>query len=210
MQLGLQICSETRFLTCSMSPRLAASLTLAMIPARVQIRHEHESSSAYNAQTLPGRSTKDRSGTSGPVICSEMQLREKPDCSTSSSSESSMSKKVSESLDGQRIANWARRRRSSTSFLSVMTFPNGLFCTGWIGLPSLSSMKRSATVHFHCPAVCESLHSVGQLVALSVRDARRSVHSPGACAARPRKADACEDVSWRATNQSPAHQRCSR
>lgn len=113
-------------------------------------------------QDEPGRSQKDRSATSGPLIWSETQLFEKLS-SDSSPSSSSPSKKCFRGFLGFRMARCARLIRPSTSALSVIRAPNGSFLACPRGWPFSSVMNRRETMHCQGLSLRERRHSVGHL-----------------------------------------------
>lgn len=115
-----------------------------------------------NTLDSPGRSTKDKSATSGPLISRQTQFFEKLS-SLSGGSSSCPSRKSRRAVLGFKIARWARRIRSSTSSLLWITPPNAslrIWRTGW---PFTSVMKRK--VMAHCQGSEEDMrrHSVGTL-----------------------------------------------
>jgi len=111
---------------------------------------------------IPGRSTNDKSATSGPLIAKETQFIE--NVRVLPSTDSSSVKKLFAGFPGFKIASWARRIRSSTSFLSYIGSPNVSFFDCPRGWPFASVVMRSKTVHFQGKGEYESLHSVGQRV----------------------------------------------
>ena len=117
---------------------------------------------------LPGKSQNDRSATSLPLICKDIQLLENV-TSLASRSISELSRNWQAGVQGLRIACCALRIRSSTSDLSKMTLPNRSLRAWPRVCPRSSDVKRRVTIHCHGSVEDVSRHSVGQLsVARSV------------------------------------------
>ncbi len=77
---------------------------------------------------LPGKSTNDKSSTPLPEMRTEIQLDEKDRVHMSLARLlSGALKNEAGSRFGFKMANWARRIRSSTSALSLIVSPNGMF-----------------------------------------------------------------------------------
>jgi hypothetical protein len=107
----------------------------------------------------PGRSIKLRSVTSGPLIFRTMRLAE----NASSVAVSALERKISDGVDGLKIALCATRMRSVTSDFSEIGCPNGIFCGFVRTLPSAAMFSCKKTVHVHGVSECVSWHSVGHL-----------------------------------------------
>jgi len=111
---------------------------------------------------VPGRSTNDKSATSGPLIAKETQFIE--NVKALPSTDSSSVKNFLAGFPGFKIASWALRIRSSTCFLSWIGSPKISFFDCPSGWPLASVVMRNDTVHFQGWDEYESLHSVGQRV----------------------------------------------
>jgi len=65
---------------------------------------------------------------------------------------------------GFKIANWARRIRSSTWALSLIVSPNGMFLVVGRGRPLSSTLSRNEIWHCHSAVDEAKVHSIGHLV----------------------------------------------
>jgi hypothetical protein len=110
----------------------------------------------------PGRSTKDKSSTSFPLISTQTKLKENDRCLSSNSS-GLASKKKSLSLSGFRIAHWARRIRSVTRDFSKMGSPNSTVQGRASSAPFASLTIRRETTQRQRSLERDSWHSVGHL-----------------------------------------------
>jgi hypothetical protein len=160
IQLGFLIYDVTRLSTRDMSfafPRLL--LTLAIKPAKTT--HQY-GTGMIGPQYGPGRSQKDRSAMSGPLISRMTQLVEKLSSGLATSS-STPSKKSLRGIVGFRMARCARLIRPSTSALSVIVGPKSSFRASPRVCPLSFVMNRNETTHCQGLLLCERLHSVGHL-----------------------------------------------
>lgn len=128
-QLGFSMWLFTSDLTRWISFSSWPSLTLAIIPGLNQLY------STYAMGCLPGKSTNDKSSTPLPEMRTAIQLDEKDRVHMSLARLlRGAFKNEAGSRFGFKIANWARRIRSSTSSLSLIVSPNGMFLvvgSGW-------------------------------------------------------------------------------
>jgi hypothetical protein len=117
-----------------------------------------------NLGDVPGRSTKEISLYSGPVISKQTMLSEN-ECSDGPRALKSTfaSKNASAGKLGLRIANWARSTRSFTKSLSVMSSPNGSLDSSDEFVPPVVKFRRKKTRHDHVsPSI--KRHSTEHLV----------------------------------------------
>ena len=110
----------------------------------------------------PGRSTKDKSSTSLPLISRQTRLKENDTCLSSNSSGLASKKKLL-AVSGLRIAHWARRIRSVTRDFSKMGSPNSTLSCGTSPTPFASLTIRSETTQLQRSFERDSWHSVGHL-----------------------------------------------
>ena len=110
----------------------------------------------------PGRSTKERSSTSFPLISRQIELEENDRCLSSNSS-GLASKKKSLSLLGFRTALWARRILSVTWDFSKMGSPKSTLSGSASSTPLAPSTIRSETTQRQRSFERDSWHSVGHL-----------------------------------------------
>jgi hypothetical protein len=116
-------------------------------------------------KNLPGRSTKDKSSTPFPEMRTEIQLDEKDKVHGSLAILlSGAFKNEAGSRLGFRIANWARRIRSSTRALSLIVSPNGIFLVVERAWPLSFTVNRNEIWHCHSTVDDPSVHSIGHLV----------------------------------------------
>ena len=134
-------------------------LTLAIRPTKMTRQY---GTGIIGPQDEPGRSQKDRSAISGPLIWSVTQLVEKLS-SGSATSSSAPSKKSLRGFVGFRMARCARLMRPSTSALSVIVGPKNSFRASPRVWPFSFVMNRNETIHCQGPLLCERRHSVGHL-----------------------------------------------
>lgn len=97
-----------------------------------------------NLGDVPGRSTKEISLYSGPVISKQTMLVEN-EFSDGALKSMFASKNSSAGKLGLRIANWARSTRSFTEFLSVMPSPNGSLDSSDEFVPPVVEYRRKKT-----------------------------------------------------------------
>ncbi len=121
-----------------------------------------------NLRDAPGRSTKEISLYSGPVISKQTMLEEN-EISAGAQKSTLASKNVSAGQLGLRIANWARSTRSFTESLSVMASPKGSLDRSDEFAPPEVEYRRKKTRHDHVSPRIKR-HSIGHL--------RRSETSP--------------------------------
>jgi hypothetical protein len=121
-----------------------------------------------NLGDVPGRSTKEMSLYSGPVISKQTMLEENESSGWALKS-TLASKNVSAGKLGLRIANWARSTRPFTESLSVMPSPKGSLDSSDEYAPPEVEYRRKKTRHNHVSPRIKR-HSIGHL--------RRSEISP--------------------------------
>jgi hypothetical protein len=114
-----------------------------------------------NLGDVPGRSTKEISLYSGPVISKQTMLEEN-ERSAGALKSTLASKKVSAAKSGLRIANWARSTRSFTESLSVMSSPKGSLDVSDEFVPPEVEYRRKKTRHNHVSPRIKR-HSIGHL-----------------------------------------------
>ena len=122
---------------------------------------------SLNLRHMPGRSTKEISLYSGPVISKQTMLGEN-ESSVGALKSTLAFKNVSAGKLGLRIANWARSTRPFTASLSVMSSPKGsLDRSDEFAPPEVERRKKTRHIHVS-PRI--KRHSIGHL--------RRSEISP--------------------------------
>lgn len=157
MQFSLRAYSSANDLIISMAV-LSPSTVLDIRPVNQAVRLLG-SVTKHIAALIPGRSTRERSITSGPLISKDTEFLE----NSSSDVASSPRRNSFWSQFGLRIANWARLTRSATSAGSCIGSPNCSSLTSMLW-PCLSVKHRIFTIHFQGDEVLrERRHSVGQL-----------------------------------------------
>ena len=114
-----------------------------------------------NLGDLPGRSTKEISLYSGPVISKQTMLDEN-ESSVGTPKPTLAPKNVSAGKLGLRIANWARSTRSFTESLSVMSSPKGSLDSSDKFPPREVEYRRKKTRHSHLSPRIKR-HSIGHL-----------------------------------------------
>ena len=143
---------------------------------------------SLNLEDLPGRSTKEISLYSGPVISKQTMLLEN-ETSAGALKSTLAFKNVSAGKLGLRIANWARSTRSFTKSLSVMSSPKGSLDSSDELAPPKEEYRRKKTRHVHVSPRIKR-HSIGHLReaksahAVSINDKGKDAYlvhaSPGA------------------------------
>jgi hypothetical protein len=98
----------------------------------------------------------------------QTQLAEKVNGGCPGTFKSESSKKTVASRVGRKIALWARRKTSSTSFLLCNVGPKGTSRISLSGLPAESTRNRRIIVQDQVCACC-SRHSIGHLFAWKMR-----------------------------------------
>src|SRR5712672_1888935 len=120
---------------------------------------------------VPGRSTKEISLYSGPVISKQTMLGEN-ERSAGSFKSTSGSKNFSAGELGLRIANWARSTRSFTESMSVMTSPKRSLNSSDEFAPPEVEDRRKKTRHDHVSPRIKR-HSIGHLRRSEIQPMRR-------------------------------------
>ena len=123
---------------------------------------------SLNLEHEPGRSTKEISLYSGPVISKQTMLGEN-ESSDGVLKSTSASKNDSAGELGLRIANWARLTRSSTESMSVISLPKSSLDSSDGFAPPEVELRRKKTRQDHVSPRIKR-HSIGHL--------RRSEISP--------------------------------
>src|SRR5258708_3431134 len=141
-----------------MSLRLPLVPTLRIKPIRTISKSVRYSS---NLGDMPGRSMKEMSLYSGPVISKQMMLEEN-ELSGGASKSMSASKNDSAGKLGLRIASCARSTRFFTNFMTVMSSPKGsLVCSDELTSLELETRRKKTRHDQVSPRI--KRHSIGHL-----------------------------------------------